>query len=344
MEHLRVFIWFLVISIITVGYLHIDSNGVFLGGLWQKVVSQFPQLDTKKRCPTEIPGSTAQDYREAALKIEATGNLNCAITYWQKVVDKRPTDVSDLANLAMRLTQAERYTEALPYYERTLQLGGGYYDLFAWYARNFRQLGRQQEAIDWYYRTLSVNSLLADITEELSQLLVMNHQHYEALNLLSGFAEKLGAPNRFKANLIAIQTTLASNPETNKDRQVFRTAKLGDEHFYVLVKLTAQGANHAFMVDTGATMVSFDEAFLEDHQVDYQTTKKVVKMKVADGRTIRGNQIKLSTFQFGPHVLQNVTAVVCESCASLVGQNVLNQFDLRTEKVNGVEFMYLTRR
>jgi hypothetical protein len=46
----------------------------------------------------------------------------------------------------------------------------------------------------------------------------------------------------------------------------------------------------------------------------------------------------------GPFELKDVQASTCPSCDPLLGQTVLSKFDLRTSKVQGVEFVTLSPR
>lgn len=290
--------------------------------------------------------STAHEYQQAALDVEAyEGDAECAIELWKKVVEMRPTDVTASANLAMRLTQSDRHREALEYYKETLKLGGGDSEVFAWYARSLRELGQIPLAVDWYYRTLSVNSRLSDITGELSELLAMQNQRYEAINVLASFEELTGYSNYFKGRKVSLQAALDEQGR-NYEKQSFRVPKLHNDHFYIFARLSEniEHRGKAFMVDTGATMLTLDQTWLDEQKTDYKVVKSRIRAQVADGRTIKAKLIKLPSFQLGPFELHNVKAFLCKNCASLIGQNILENFDLQTKRINGVEFLHLKER
>lgn len=287
--------------------------------------------------------SSASEYEQAALTLEAKGNLPCAVTAWQKVVEKRPTEVSGLANLAIRLTHAERYQEALPYYEQAIRLGGGAADLFAWYGRTLRQLNQIQPATDWYYRSLSVNAELADVTAELSELLALQNRHHEAINVLAGYEEITGFSNYFSGRKISLQTAIDSTTAVDT---LFRVPKLHDKHFYIASRLSEDTAHKGkvFMIDTGASMLTISQTWLDDEEIAYKTLSNKAQATVANGAKIRVKLVKLPYFKLGPFTLNDVKALVCERCQPLIGQNVLEHFDMTTQRINGVEFLSLNKR
>lgn len=310
--------------------------------------SIFPELPKKlfssDKCNLSSY-SSAQEYRQAALDVEYGGDSKCAIELWKKVVEKRATDVSALSNLAMRLTQAEQYQESLNYYERSIKLGGGASDTFAWYARSLRQLNRMPLAIAWYYRTLSIDPELPDITMELSELLALQNQHYEAIAVLAGFEEATGKEGYFDTRKISLQATLDNIPSSD-EKKSFRVPKLHGNHFYISVRVSDSRKHKpkAFIVDTGASILTMDKKWLDDNDVKYRVIKSRVRMMVADGKIIRAKKVKIPYLKLGAFELHDVKAVICKYCQPLIGQNILKRFDLNTQRVNGVEFLYLKER
>lgn len=285
---------------------------------------------------------SSYEYRQAAIEARDSGDLKCAVKLMEKVVEKRPNDVPDLGNLAMLLAMAERYQESMPYFEKYVKLGGGALDTFAWYADAFRQLDQIQPAINWYYRALSVSPNAYDVTEDLAELLALQGRPYEAINILTGFEEITDQPGYYRARKLTLQMALDSH---NHPGQVFRIPKL-NQHFYIASRLAAD-AEHpdkAFMVDTGASLLTMDEGWLTSNEVNHKVIKKRVRAVVANGDRISAKLVKIPYFKLGPFELNDVNAVVCDGCQPLIGQNVLEHFDMSTVKVNGVEFLYLERR
>lgn len=330
----------LIISIITVSILLTFASYYY----FVEIPKQSLITTSENECDTSSY-KTASDFEEAALEVEYQGDSECAILLWEKVVSKRPTDTSALYNLAIRLTESERYQESIVYYEKLLELGSGSSNLFAWYARSLRQLGQIPLAIEWYYKTLSVEPDLSDITAELAELLSLQKQYYEALNILSGYEELTGFSVYFEARKISLQTILDNLSETGTEND-FRVPKIYNDHFYISARLSedSKKRNKAFMIDTGATLLVLNKELLDENAVKYKTLKSKIKVSVANGKKVTAKLIQLPYLKLGPYELSNVKAVTCKNCEPLIGQNILKHFDLSTKRVNGVEFMYFKKR
>lgn len=289
---------------------------------------------------------TTQDYIDEALEVESKGDIDCSIKLWKMVVDKRPTDSSALANLAIRLSENERHKESIPYHQRAIKLGAGASDVFAWYARSLRQLNHIPEAIEWYYHTLSINPKLSDITAELSELLAIQNSHYEAFNLLEGFEELTGHDSYYSARKTALQASFVQDSDTNESNQSFRIPKLYNNHFYISARLSEnkKHKSKSFMIDTGASLLVLNRALLKKNDVKYKTLKKRARAKTADGKRIKVKLVRIPYFKLGPFELKNVKAIVCKTCEPLIGQNILGKFNMSTTRSKGVEFLSLEKR
>jgi predicted aspartyl protease len=73
-------------------------------------------------------------------------------------------------------------------------------------------------------------------------------------------------------------------------------------------------------------------------------TTRYAGLRTADGRDIAGQQFTAAVFRIGPHTLKDLPIVLCEDCASLLGQSALERFDLETTKVDGLEILSMTLR
>ena len=303
----------------------------------------FVEDKPKDKCMIAA-SSTSSEYRNAAQDRTEYGDYQCAIKLWKKVIKKRPTDVSALASLALLLSQTEQHQESLLYYDKLIKLGAGDSDTFAWYSRSLRYLNKIPEAIDWYYRTLSVDPNLEDITSELGELLAYTNQHYEAISLLTGYEELTGNEVYFQARKILLQTTLDNLPNIEK-KNSFRIPRLYNNHFYVSARVSKNKKlkPKTFIIDTGASSLVTNKKWLRQNNVRYKVLKKM-RAKIANGKVIKVTQIKIPYFQFGPFELKNIKAVICKGCEPLIGQNILNRFDMTTKRINGVDFMYLKER
>jgi len=114
-------------------------------------------------------------------------------------------------------------------------------------------------------------------------------------------------------------------------------------HFYAPVSL-GDGRPTAFVVDTGATVSSVTADLLAQAKAPYRVVQPLVTMTLADSRRVSAQGISIEHISVGPYRLRNVSAVLCSHCVSLLGQSALSHFDLKSTRVQGVEFLTMTPR
>ena len=284
-----------------------------------------------------------QDIRKKAVECVSSGDYKGAETNYRWLLKQKPNDGVIQANLAFVLTSQDKHTEAIIFYQKLINEGEGTYDLFAYFAKSLKAVGREDEAITWNYRALSIVPKLVDVRGDLAKLLVKKGRPYEALSLLASFDDHLEARGEdpyFKAQRIAIATALTASQESATI--VVKAAKIDGHHYSVV--MGKNGENRPFMVDTGASHTTMSRQVLETLGFSVPKEIKRVILQTADNRRIDGQQFVLAKLQVGPYSLINVHVVVCETCASLLGQTTLERFDLTTSKVDGVEFLTMKLR
>lgn len=260
------------------------------------------------------------------------------------LLERSPKDAKLQANLAFALTSQGKDQEALPLYEALIAGGDGSYDLFAYYARTLDAVGRPDDAITWNYRALAVVPQLVDVRRDLAKILVKQDRAFEALSLLASFDDELqekGKPAFFEAQRIAIASGLPA-AVTTPDGGPLKSVRIGG-HFYAIV-LGGNGEALPFMIDTGASHTTLSHEALAMLGLRIPPSSKSVRMSAADGYIVTGRQFNVPTFQVGPYVLESLPIVVCDNCASLLGQSALERFDLETRKADGLEFLTMSMR
>ena len=55
------------------------------------------------------------------------------------------------------------------------------------------------------------------------------------------------------------------------------------------------------------------------------------------------DRIEIEALDIGGIALKKIEAFVCDSCTPLLGQNVLSLFDMKTLRIEGVEFLLMTK-
>ncbi|HEY9133729.1 MAG TPA: retroviral-like aspartic protease family protein [Dyella sp.] len=280
----------------------------------------------------------------AAVKCMRDNDLACAEANWKQYVKLRPTDVRGIASLGVVLNKEDKNDQAIAEFEKDIRLGAGAYDLFAYYADSLDKVGRTDEAIDWSYKTLKLEPSLVDVREKLGQMLVLKKRSYEALTLLSEFDEYLdehGQPQQFLGNRMAIESAMHDLGKADSHEAAgLRLVKFKDT-FYAPVSVGQSGVR-AFVVDTGATSVVVNDAFLASSKVPYKTLRSQVEARLADGRVVAASQVLIDRLMVGPMELDNVKALSCQSCELLLGSNALSAFTMNVSQVKGVDVATLT--
>jgi len=284
---------------------------------------------------------TADEYKKAGQNCMQARDLNCAEENWAKYVQMRPSDSSGHAHYAILLHWNDKPDQAIVQAERAIHMGEGTYDLYAAYAASLDEVGRTDEAIDWSYKTLAIVPSLVDVRGSLAKMLVQKNRQYEALALLTSFDDDLIARGHnayFEGQRIAIESDI-DRLGNGKDvpTGVFRVTQLGD-HFYAPVRF---GGGHAsaFMVDTGATLTTMNDDMLQQLNSPYKVVHGAVPLHTADGRVVSARQITVENMNVGPFELHNTQIFICPKCASLLGQNSLSKFNLKSSKNQGIEFL-----
>jgi clan AA aspartic protease (TIGR02281 family) len=288
----------------------------------------------------------AEDFRSQANKCAQLRDLRCEESSWREYVRLRPEDPVGIARLGFVLNHRDKHEEAIVQLKKSMDLGAGAYDLFAYYADSHEKLGHTGDAIEWSYKTLSVAPSLVEVRGRLASLLLKIHRPYEALSLLQAYDSQLEAKGMrpyFVAQRISIETAIdKAEPEKNDERLALRLPMYAG-HFFAPVTL-GPGKPKPFMVDTGASLTSLGEGLLRDSGAAYRVVDPKIQMTVADGRKLAAKAVIVESMKVGPFELKNVPAVVCNDCVSLLGQASLTKFDMQSVRAQGVDFLLLVQR
>ena len=290
---------------------------------------------------------TAAETQTQALRCQRGRDFVCAEARWREYARLRPDEDRVLVHLGIVLNKQGKHAEALDQFEKALSMGVGSYELFAVYADSLADVGRADDAIEWSYKALLVAPRLLDVRSNLAKLLVAQGRHYEALSLLQVYdteRESRGQPGYFLAQRIAIESSLdaATARSESPEGQALRLPA-HDKHFFVPVTLGG-GRPTAYMVDTGASRTTLSEEALLASKVPYKVVHPRVQAMMANGEKMQARAVVIASMKLGAFELKNVSALACKGCSLLLGQSTLSHFDMRSSKVQGVEFLTLTPR
>jgi len=289
---------------------------------------------------------TAEQYKTGVTTCMRARDLECAEKNWGQYLRLRPNDSNAIANLGIVMNQRDNHKGAVVQFERAIDMGEGTYDLFSYYADSLEKLGRIDDAIAWSYKALKVVPTLVDVRGKLAKLLVQQKKYYEALSLLTAFDEQLASQGHapyFEGQRIAIESAIERNASVpSVERGSLRLAAQRG-HFFAPVTL-GESRPAAFMVDTGATIVSMGDEFFASAKVAFKVREKSASFKMADGRRVSGRVLTVAVLKVGPYELKDIAVHTCKGCSPLLGQAALSRFDLKSSKVQGVEFLALSPR
>jgi Tfp pilus assembly protein PilF len=287
---------------------------------------------------------SAAGLETAAVNCMRNNDLACAESNWSQYVKLRPLDTRGIANLGFVLNKEDKNEQAITLFEKDISMGGGAYDLFAFYADSLGKVGRTDDAIDWSYKTLKLEPTLVDVREKLAELLVLKKRNYEALTLLSEFDEYLdehGKQEYFLGNRMAIESAMHDlGASGSQEADGLRLVKFNDT-FYAPVSVGESGVR-AFVVDTGATNVVINNEFMTASKTPYTTVRAHVLARLADGREVDTREVLIDRMTVGPFELDKVKALTCDSCELLLGSNALSSFTMNVAQVKGVDVATLT--
>ncbi|MFZ1087514.1 MAG: tetratricopeptide repeat protein [Terracidiphilus sp.] len=126
----------------------------------------------------------------------SSGKDALAIAEWEALVKEEPNDETIQNNLGAALVRVGRFKEAIPYYQKGLEINPQYYLLHNNLGMALAAMGRVDDAIQEYEKGLEINPDFAELHNNLGQALAQTGQleeaarHFErAVNIKPEYAE-----------------------------------------------------------------------------------------------------------------------------------------------------------
>jgi tetratricopeptide (TPR) repeat protein len=110
----------------------------------------------------------------------ANGKDALAIAEWEELVKEAPNDATVQNNIAAALVRAGRFKEAIPHYQKGLEINPQYYLLHNNLGMAFFAMGRIDDAISEYEKGLEIYPDFAELHNNLGQALARTGQLEEA--------------------------------------------------------------------------------------------------------------------------------------------------------------------
>jgi hypothetical protein len=125
-----------------------------------------------------------------------------------------------------------------------------------------------EDAIRWYYRAIQADPRLLDVTGELVELLVQDSRRVEALSVIGAFVRALPDYKTYWAGrVIAIEAGMGDSVNSSRDPNVTLKIPTIGRHYYVPLRLGGGSHYEPFIVDTGASALTFNSTWVEEAQV-----------------------------------------------------------------------------
>lgn len=269
---------------------------------------------------TAMRNMTESEVTSLLRDCQIKNNKNCLVSGYRRLVELDPPNVLYQANLAFHLTASKNYQEADSIYRQILAGGTGTYDLMAGYADNFEGLGQRTEAIKWYEKSLEINPNLIDVAQKLARAYVKEGRVFEAVSLLRSFIDRFPeVEGELSGDISADLDLLARHPNHGEK---LKLVGLSRGHFGLPLELGDSKAK-VFLMDTGATFVTVSTKEAQELFPELMNSAVPAKGKLADGRVIASFKVRLPSIRLGQWEFKNVDVVYCDSCQRLAGMSLL---------------------
>ena len=267
---------------------------------------------------------------------------DCSIKYLKKLLEVDANDVNTLANIAINLTKANIHQEAINYYNKMDNLNFvPAADLCFFRAKSLRALNQLEEAFFWHYKSFESSDMYIDNFTALLDLHMQLEKPFEGLSLIHGYLLKY--PN-MAAYLTPYELKFSEMARTTTTESMsFRVPETSMHYFVPITFANRKNAEH-YIVDTGATFMVVSKSIKKEELGAYVDTGQILQLHTASNDIVKSKLIIINQIKVGPVILRNVKAVLCPDCPNLLGQSVLSEFNMQTEKISGTNFLIMEKR
>ncbi|MGE4134009.1 MAG: aspartyl protease family protein [Bdellovibrionales bacterium] len=283
-----------------------------------------------------------KDWQDLGVICNTMGKPKCASKAYTQLLDLEPSNTIYLANLAQAEAELGMFDSAVARFEKLHGGGMATYDTMLSYAKSLEGLGREDEAILWYYRGLGIKPNLVDTIDHVLDLLTQKKRFDEALSFVGSLSYYEPRLREFFKARIQVISDLSRTHSSLDSHESLRLVSIQNHHFLPL-RFNLASDPHLFMIDTGASKLTLPYQYLRDQVVGPIRILGAGVAELVDGRQIETTRVLIKRIFIGGWHLDNVEAVVCDSCAPLAGKNLLRHFEMRTHQANGLEYLDLRK-
>lgn len=294
--------------------------------LWYNALSTLKQTTAKDEARM---GNVCKDLRDH----------KCAATAYRKAFAKAPKAYELAGALGVELSQMGESDSAILTFQNFFSHQDGNEEHMRYYARALSDKEYIDDATEWYYKSLQNNPKSFATAKELIQHLTKNEHHTEALSVI-GHYNTLFPETRKEWAELSQKTKDNFLAYTQKyDIQEMKIAGL-NKYLHAPVRFSNSNETQLFLVDPESEFLSMDLIQLKELGVAYEDLG-VKEVLATNGRSIKGNQIILPELSVGPFLLKNVKAIACDNCAFLLGKDVMQSLNFKSQDNKGVRYITL---
>jgi tetratricopeptide (TPR) repeat protein len=302
----------------------------FILGFFQTIVFRQYAYEATMIYARQMLGLGSADGEQRLGRIcSQLGRHQCAQDMYRRLQELRPNSLDDMANLAVALTNGQKWTEALPYYQAYVAGGGVAEDVVRWYALALTKTGSAEQAIPWYYRAFSVDVNNREVAVELLDALKKAGRTDEALSL----REQIADLKHFSAvELKTIDTerepaAVAGESGDGATKNEYYFPSLDGKIFFLPFRYREKNS----------------EFILADPDRKSSVINEVDLARWGLAPRVNGaGHVLVKELKIGELIIHNAEMEVCDECKTMIGADILAKAAGRVDTRNKIALLILT--
>ncbi|MCB0410919.1 MAG: hypothetical protein KDD22_00225 [Bdellovibrionales bacterium] len=300
---------------------------------WQTLAFEATWMSLKG----SVMGLALQDHLRWGAICNSVGNYRCSEKHFRQAYQKAPKNIPALGNLAVALSRENKDQEANASFEKYFQLGGLAYDVMFFYAQHLLKEEKVQDAISWMYRSLSVHTSNQSVANQLLDHLAIEGRYYESLSLAGSLMRMdLGLKDFWTLKFEGLLQQLEARGSSEKDQ--IRIPSLDANTYLVPARFDNRSQWTLFAVDQGEPMTYVNEETLSKWSL--REFEDLIERRRGSKEQVT---FEIPQMQVGPWLIENVKAVLCESCPLKLGQSAFDRIEVQKGQDQLMDYIFIQK-
>ena len=284
-------------------------------------------------------GLNKQEMKEYVIELYRHNSFGKAAKLMERFIEQpKNTNEEDKHLLAEIYFKNANYKKALPLYEELYNTSEEPEGYMFFYSACLYHLEQYSKALPIFYQYFSMDDTLLDNAEYIVKTLLKQEKKLEGLSFIESYTEKYP---KIKKYFVTYINRLEKLPDIKNSKSI-RIAGINN-HFHIPIKFGTSDKGHKYIVDTGASFMTINPQIFKQNEGVIRKTGTKVSVVNADNKVSALDIVVIDWIKVGDIELKNVRAILKPKGENLLGQNVLKQFQINTQKENGIAFMELVR-